>query len=45
MLFNNLILIPLFYYNKALVSDKLAKFAYSLDVRKFQGFSLTLLAT
>ena len=45
MLFNNLILLLLFSYDKALVSEMLAKFAYSLDVRKFQGFFLTLLAT
>ncbi len=45
MLFNNLILLPIFYSNKFLVSDMLAKFAYGLDVRKFQGFFLTLLAT
>ena len=45
MLFNNLILITLFSDNKALVSVTLAKFAQSLDVRKFQGFFLTLLAT
>ena len=45
MLFNNLILLLLFYYNKTLVSEMLTKFAYSLDVRKFQGFFLTLLAT
>lgn len=45
MLFNKLILLPLFSYNKNLVSKMLAKFAYSLDVRKFQGFFLTLLAT
>ena len=45
MLFKNLILLPLFYYIKTLVSNVLAKFACSLDVRKFQGFFLTLLAT
>ena len=45
MLFNNLILLPIFYDNKVLVSDMLAKFAYGLDVRKFQGLIVTLLAT
>lgn len=45
MLFNNLILLPLFSYIKTLVSNKLTKFAYSLDVRKFQGLIVTLLAT
>ncbi len=45
MLFNNLILLPLFFYNKNLVSVLLAKFACGLDVRKFQGFFLTLLVT
>lgn len=45
MLFNRLILLSLFSYNKTLVSVMLAKFAYSLDVRKFRGFFLTLLAT
>ena len=45
MLFNNLILILLLFCNKNLVSKILAKFAYSLDVRKFQGFFLILLAT
>lgn len=45
MLFNNLILLTIFYYNNFLVSDMLAKFAYGLDVRKFQGLIVTLLAT
>ena len=45
MLFNNLILLSLFSYNKILVSEMLAKSAYSLDVRKFQGLIVTLLAT
>lgn len=45
MLFNNLILLPLLFCNKNLVSDTLAKLAHSLDVRKFQGLILTLLAT
>ena len=45
MLFNNLILLNLFSYIKNLVSEMLAKFAYGLDVRKCQGFFLTLLAT
>lgn len=45
MLFNNLISLPLSSYNENLVSKMLAKFAYSLDVRKFKGFFLILLAT
>ncbi len=45
ILFNNLILLPIFHSNKFLVSDMLTKFAYGLDVRKFRGFFLTLLAT
>jgi len=45
MLFNKLILLLLFSHDKTLVSETLAKFAYSLDVRKFQGFFLILLAT
>lgn len=45
MLINNLILLYLFFNNKYLVSVLLAKFAYGLDVRKFQGFFLILLAT
>ena len=45
MLFNNLILLHLFSYIKNLVSEMLAKFAHGLDVRIFQGFSLTLLVT
>ena len=45
MLSNNLILLHLFFNNKDLVGVILAKFAYGLDVRKFQGFFLTLLAT
>ncbi len=45
MLFNNMIFITLFFYNKNLESVLLAKFAYGLDVRKCQGFFLTLLAT
>ena len=45
MLFNNLILLRLFSYNKTLVSVMLTEFACSLDVRKFQGLILTLLAT
>ena len=45
MLFNNLILILLFFKSKNLVRGLLAKSAYGLDVRKFQGFFLTLLAT
>lgn len=45
MVFNNLILLLLSLRNKTLVSVLLAKFAYSLNVRKFQGFFLILLAT
>lgn len=45
MPFKHLILLHLFFNNKDLVSVLLAKFAYSLDVRKFQGFFLTLLVT
>ena len=45
MLFNNMILLPLFFSNKNLVSARFAKLACSLDVRKFQGFFLTLLVT
>ncbi|SDD52661.1 hypothetical protein SAMN05660405_00572 [Psychrobacter pacificensis] len=45
MLFNNLILLPLFSHIKNLVSKMFAKFAYSLDIRIFRGFFLTLLAT
>ena len=40
-----MILLNLFFNNKILVSILLAKFAYGLDVRKFQGFFLTLLVT
>lgn len=45
MLFKHLILMTLSLHIKTLVSAMLAKFAYSLDVRKLQGFFLTLLAT
>ncbi|AOY43356.1 hypothetical protein AOT82_977 [Psychrobacter sp. AntiMn-1] len=45
MLFNNLISLSLFSHIKNLVSKMFAKFAHGLDVRIFQGFSLTLLAT
>jgi hypothetical protein len=45
MLFNNLILLILFSHIKTLVSERHAKLAYSLDIRIFRGFFLTLLAT
>lgn len=45
MLLKNLILILLFLQIKNLASDMLAKFAYGLHVRKFQGLIVTLLRT
>jgi|26BtaG_2_1085354.scaffolds.fasta_scaffold12398_4 hypothetical protein len=45
MLLKNLILILLFLHIKNLASDMLAKFAYGLQVRKFQGLIVTLLGT